>query len=128
MPKWEKSPPELVELFQQVLPDDPAVERRQMFGFPVAFANGNMFAGLHQDLIFVRLPKDQYDELIAIPGGAPLEIMPGRAMKNYATLPASMRSDAEVLRVWLQRGLAHVLSMPPKARRPRPRARGRNLA
>jgi TfoX/Sxy family transcriptional regulator of competence genes len=124
---WQKSPPELIEQFASSLPDDPAVERRQMFGFPVAFANGNMFAGLHESQMFVRLPKEQYDELLAEPGAGPFEIMPGRPMKDYAVLPETIRSDTPGLRAWLARAFAHALSLPPKERKPRPRTRGRNL-
>ena len=63
--KWTKSPPELVELFDEVVPSAPAVQRRQMFGYPAAFVNGNMFAGLHQSNVVLRLPEPQLEEFMA---------------------------------------------------------------
>ncbi len=53
MAKWEKSPQALVQLFDRVLPESPNVERRKMFGYPCAFVNGNMFAGLFAKQMFV---------------------------------------------------------------------------
>jgi len=54
-PGWAKSPPALVDAFAAALPDDPRVERRSMFGYPAAFANGQLFTGLHQSDLMVRL-------------------------------------------------------------------------
>jgi hypothetical protein len=51
--KWRESPPELVETFDTVLP--PPAERRLMFGYPAAFVNGNMFMGLWQEHLVLRL-------------------------------------------------------------------------
>ena len=46
---WKPAPPDLVSLFDRVVPADPAVERRKMFGYPCAFVGGNMVCGLYQD-------------------------------------------------------------------------------
>ena len=43
--KWTKSPPELIELFQESIPEHPQVEPRQMFGYPCCFVKGNLFPG-----------------------------------------------------------------------------------
>jgi TfoX/Sxy family transcriptional regulator of competence genes len=115
--EWEKSPPELVELFNATLPDDPAVQRRQMFGYPGAFVNGNMFAGTHKSQLIVRLAKDDYDELLAIPGAGPFEPMPGRRMGGYAAVPESMLGDDRLLRSWLQRAFTNASAMPAKQRK-----------
>ncbi|MBJ7412837.1 MAG: hypothetical protein JHD15_21120, partial [Phenylobacterium sp.] len=46
---WTKSPKSLVDLLELSLPDAPGLQRRKMFGYPVAFVNGHMCAGLFQD-------------------------------------------------------------------------------
>src|SRR4051812_39755328 len=46
------------EFFHLVVPDDPRVQTRPMFGNLAAFVNGNMFTGLFGDRVFVRLPMD----------------------------------------------------------------------
>jgi TfoX/Sxy family transcriptional regulator of competence genes len=122
--EWQKTPPELVELFHAAVPADPFVQRRQMFGFPAAFVNGNLFASMHQADMVVRLPKDQYDELLAIPGAAPFEPMPGRAMTGYAVLPEAIRDDPASARAWLQRAFVNAAAMPAKERKPRRPAKG----
>ena len=60
-PSFHKSSPELVEQFGAVMSGIPGVERRQMFGYPAAFANGYMVTGLHQANWVVRLPPDALD-------------------------------------------------------------------
>jgi hypothetical protein len=60
---WKKSPPELVEVFEAVFPGPPAVAR-QMFGYPTGFVNGNMFMGLHQHNMVLRLPEGPRAELL----------------------------------------------------------------
>lgn len=57
MTTWKKVPGELAEKFLAALPDDPRVDRWEMFGCPCAFVEGNMFAGLHEDRLIVRLPN-----------------------------------------------------------------------
>ena len=51
---WKKVPAELARRFEAALPEAEGVERRQMFGCPCAFVNGNMFAGLHEDRLILR--------------------------------------------------------------------------
>ncbi len=118
--KFEKSPPELVALFDEVVPDDPAVQRRQMFGYPAAFTGGNLFAGLYAASLMLRLPDDQLRQMIDVEGGRPFEPMPGRPMKGYAVVPESMLlGDRPALRAWLQRSLDAALKLPVKEPKPR---------
>ena len=58
-----------------------------MFGYPCAFVNGNMFAGLFQDRIFVRLSPDDRSGLDRTHGAIDFEPMPRRPMKAYAVVP-----------------------------------------
>src|SRR6202008_5125672 len=62
---WQKSPVELVERFAAALPQHPAVVRKPMFGYPAAFANGNMVCGLFQDSVVVRLGKEGAASVVA---------------------------------------------------------------
>ena len=114
--KMSKPPEELIELFLAVAPDDPAVEPRKMFGQMGLFASGNMFAGVHEDAIVVRLPDEQRAELLAIPGARPFEPM-GRPMREYACVPAAMHDDRAALEKWLAAGLAYAKTLPPKEKK-----------
>ena len=44
--KWRKSSETLVQKFAELVPQDPRVERRKMFGYPAAFTGGNYAASL----------------------------------------------------------------------------------
>ena len=116
LPRWSKSPPALVEAFAAALPDDPRVERRSMFGHPAAFANGQLFAGLHQDDLMVRLGETERAALLALPGAKPFAPMPGRVMREYAVVPAALHADRRALHAWLKKALAYACGLPPKQR------------
>jgi hypothetical protein len=111
---WDRSPEDLQAAFATALDRFPDAERRKMFGYPAAFANGNMWTGLHQRNWVVRLPESDQGELLGIEGAAVFEPMPGRPMRGFVTLPASIRDDAERLNSWLERAFAAALAMPPK--------------
>ncbi len=52
------------EFFRSLLPDEPRVTLRPMFGSISAFVNGNMFAGLFGNDLFVRLSEESREELL----------------------------------------------------------------
>ena len=52
------------EFFRSILPDDPRITIRPMFGNISAFVNGNMFAGLFGNDLFVRLSDESRKELL----------------------------------------------------------------
>ena len=118
-----KSPRALVDAFDRSLPKDALVERRKMFGFPAAFVNGNLFCGLHQEDVIVRLSSDQRT-LLERAGGVRWEPTAGRVMREYMLLPRT--AGARVMKRWLARSLMFARSLPPKAvkgRRPNRSAR-----
>jgi hypothetical protein len=111
---WKKSPADLVERFAAALPDHPALVRKPMFGYPAAFANGNMVCGLFQDSVVVRLGKEGAATVIAQGRAQPFTPMPGRAMTGYVLVPAADASDTESLAPWLQMALDFSLTLPKK--------------
>jgi TfoX/Sxy family transcriptional regulator of competence genes len=115
--KWEKSPESLIQLFGRILPEDPAVERRRMFGYPCAFVRGNMFAGLFAKEMFVRLAEEERRMMIAGQGAKPLEPMPGRAMKEYVVIPPGIMSREAALKDLVARSLTFAKSLAPKGKK-----------
>ncbi len=124
--EWEKVSPELRELLEKsMLPFDS--QKKFMFGAPTYFFNGNMFAGIHQDTIIIRLSeKDRKETLAKYDEAAPFEPMAGRIMKEYIALPESVYGDADVLREWLNRSYRYALSLKPKMSKSRKPARDGN--
>jgi TfoX/Sxy family transcriptional regulator of competence genes len=114
---WRKSPEQLVEAFSAALPDDPRVERRKMFGYQCAFVNGNMFCGLHQENLVVRLPEEERNTLVEKDGAHIFAPFPGRIMKEYVSMPDALIADTGRLRSWLMRSLEYTAALPAKGAR-----------
>jgi TfoX/Sxy family transcriptional regulator of competence genes len=115
--KWRKAPESLVRRFDEVLPGDPSVERRSMFGYPCAFISGNMFSGLYQESFILRLAEDKRAKLLAKPGAAVFEPVPGRPMKEYVVVPPNVLADDAAVRGWLRDSMDYVSSLPPKQKK-----------
>ena len=111
---WKKAPPELVAAFDAAFPTVPGAERRLMFGFPAGFVNGNLFGGIFEDRVMVRLTGDA---VTGLRGAVPFEPMPGRAMTGYTELPAATIASRAALRTWLTRAAEATATLPPKAKK-----------
>jgi len=100
--------------FESLVPDDPRVQSRPMFGNRAAFVNGNMFLALFGSQVAVRLPDDERAELLDERGASAFEPMKGRPMKEYVVLPESWRRSPAKAARWVQRSLAWAAKLPPK--------------
>jgi TfoX/Sxy family transcriptional regulator of competence genes len=121
MSPWDKPNEELVKLLDEIvatLEFDGPVDYRPMFGCPAYFTGGNLFAGVWQETMMLRLSEDDRAE-IAAAGGRPFEPMPGRAMREYVALPPDMVGDRDVAAVWVRKAAAYAASLPPKEKKPR---------
>jgi TfoX/Sxy family transcriptional regulator of competence genes len=122
MPDFSKSPPELIERFGAITSAIPDAERRQMFGYPALFVGGYHVTGLYQATWIVRLAEADRAELLALPGSAPFEPMPGRSMGGYVVLPPSIVAEDDAVRSWVERAIERARSLPPKPAKARKRA------
>jgi hypothetical protein len=77
--------------FRSLIPDDPRVNVKPMFGNIGGFVNGNMFCGLFGSDVGVRLTDPRGPGLVEAGGGpfGPAE----RPMGGYLTLPAPRPID-----------------------------------
>ena len=107
-----KSSADAREAFRPLVPNDERVTVRPMFGSVAAFVGGNMFMGLVHDELYVRLAEPERERLRA-EGGRALEVMPGRPMREYVTLP-NWRGRSDDVRKWAETSLAYALTLPPK--------------
>jgi TfoX/Sxy family transcriptional regulator of competence genes len=114
--EWTKSSAQLVDLFERLAPREAGVERRQMFGWPCCFVNGNLFAGLHRESMIFRLPEAEREKALRRPGAAPFMPMPGRPMKEYVAAAGPLLDDHAALAGWFASALAYVRQVPPKAK------------
>ena len=106
------------QFFRSLIPDEPSVEVKPMFGNLGAFVNGNMFAGLFGPDVGVRLDEPGTSELAAIDGSGPFGPAE-RPMSGYLSMPRAWRATPAVASDWVERALDHVRSMPPKVKKPK---------
>ncbi|HZS40008.1 MAG TPA: TfoX/Sxy family protein [Polyangia bacterium] len=116
---WKKASEELKALFDRALPGHAELERRQMFGYPAAFVNGNMMAGLHEERMVLRLSDE---DRAALPGAKPFEPMKGRPMREYVVVPPALLAELPALRGWTEKAFRYAASLAPKAKKPAKRA------
>jgi TfoX/Sxy family transcriptional regulator of competence genes len=117
MKKWKPAPHEAVAAFEAATSGLSGAEPRKMFGYSCAFVNGNMFAGLHEAGMVLRLPEEQRTEFLQLKGAAQFEPMPGRVMREYVVVPKILLNAPEKLRAWMEKSLAYVSSLPAKPKK-----------
>lgn len=100
MPHFGKPPEALARTFENALKDFPMAQPRKMMGFPSATINGNMFAGLFNDKMILRLSEQDAAEM---PGAKPFEPMPGRAMRGWVVVPPRTLNSARELNAWMEK-------------------------
>ena len=95
--------------FLALVPPDPDVTTRAMFGQIVAFLNGNMFMGLFGDRLFVLLSEADRARVLE-EGGADF------TTKGYVMIPNGWIERPEQARPWVAAALEVGRALPPKAR------------
>ena len=108
--------------FSKLVPDEPTVTLKPMFGNLSAFVNGNMFCGLFGEDLFVRLPEP---EIAAVKkqGGRDFEPMAGHVMSGYVFVPDTWLTKPDRAVVWIKRSLVVTGAMPAKAAKKKPPAK-----
>jgi TfoX/Sxy family transcriptional regulator of competence genes len=117
MKKWKPAPREAVAAFEAATSGLPKAEPRKMFGYSCVFAKGNMFACLHEAGMVLRLPEKQRTEFLRLKGAKQFEPMPGRVMREYVVVPKALLNVPDQLRVWVEKSLDYVLSLPAKPKK-----------
>ena len=101
------------DFFRRVVPENPRVEIKPMFGNLAAFVNGNMFMGLFGSDLGLKLADADRERLLAEDGAGPYG-PPERPMGGWVTVPARWRSTTDALEPWTAKALDYVATLPPK--------------
>ncbi len=119
MSKWRKASEAMGEYLADAVADLEC-EPRKMFGCPCYFVNNNMFAGVHQESIIMRLSPDdraaivqEHDEV------GNFEPTEGRPMREYMALPETVVEDEQEFSKWMDKSYAFASSLPPKEKKKR---------
>jgi TfoX/Sxy family transcriptional regulator of competence genes len=120
---WKKNSAEMVAWMDEAMSLVPC-SRKQMFGGVAYFVNDNMFAGLHQDMPFLRLSESDRQQILAEWDEASLfEPMEGRPMREYVVLPEALHGDPPALGRWIERSFGYASSLPAGGKKGERKAR-----
>ncbi|MFW9924601.1 MAG: TfoX/Sxy family protein [Candidatus Thorarchaeota archaeon] len=115
--KWERASEELIQLLDTLVRPYNCIPRK-MFGSPTYFVNNNMFCGVHEDIIFLRLSQQDIELLMKEePDVSHFEPLEGRKMREYLVLDETIYSDITKLEKWLDRSYFYVSSLPIKTKK-----------
>jgi len=109
--KMPKPSEESKAALARVVPDEPAVTLKPMFGQMSGFVNGNMFIGIWGDELVLRLPDDEIGRLKK-QGGRDFEPMAGHKMGGYVLYGGEWKSKPP--HALIKRALEEARKMPAK--------------
>lgn len=98
---------------REVLGERPGLAEMRMFGGLAFLLYSNMACGVRGDDLIMRLAAEQAEVALAEPGTRPFDLT-GRPMKGWLRVDPDGHAEDEDLRRWVDRGLAHASSLPPK--------------
>jgi len=111
---WQKANKELIALLEEQM-QNYRCDRRVMFGSPTFFIEGNMFAGVHENTIILRLSEgDLHEIFMRFEEIKPFAPMGGHVMKAYAALPLKIALQNGILDECLHKSYKFTSSLPIK--------------
>ena len=116
MEKWQKPDEKIIALYHKIVDQLDGVEQRSMFGCPCSFVKGNMFFGVFQDQLFLRMGEDQREELEKSTRFKSFSPM-GKIMKAYIAIPGEIVSEQEKLLALVNNALTVALLLPQKIKK-----------
>lgn len=103
----------LATRLREMIGAEPGLAEKKMFGGLAMLLYGNMAVGVHGQDLIVRTDPGQQEQLLAEPGARVFD-MTGRPMKGWLLVDQAGCAEDTDLRRWVDRGLAHARSLPPK--------------
>ena len=99
------------------LPRDVTMDCKRFFSGAAAYANGRIFMSLTSVGLAVKLAEPDKEALMR-KGGTALRYFPKAPVKKaYVVVPENLAANTDLLKPWLARLVAYVLSLPwPKKR------------
>ncbi len=109
---WRAAPVELQQAFGQLAVGLPGVETKKMFGCTCALIDGHMFAGMHEQGVFLKLSGEDRAAAEGEMGAVPFEPMAGRRSGTYVMVAPGLVNEPGQLMPWLERARAYAASTP----------------
>jgi hypothetical protein len=90
------------------------VDERRMMGGLVFMVRGHMCVGVIGPDLFVRVGPPALDDALALPHARSMDFV-GKPSKNMVYVAPEGVASADDLHTWIERGLAFIRTLPPKA-------------
>jgi hypothetical protein len=103
----------LAERLRQLTGSVHSLSERRMFGGLCFMSSGNMSFGVLGSEIMVRVGPDAYAAALELPHVREMDFT-GRSMRGMVYVDSDGIAEDGDLLAWLQRGLTHARSLPPK--------------
>ncbi len=105
---------ELAERIRHLLEGEPGLTERRMFGGLGFMIEGNMaFAANSGGELMVRVDPETGADWVNGTDVRPAE-MQGRSLRGWLDVAPGALDTSSALELWVERGLAHVRTLPPK--------------
>jgi TfoX/Sxy family transcriptional regulator of competence genes len=105
---------QLADRIREAVEGEPGLSERRMFGGLAFLVQGNMaLAASGQGGLMLRIDPAEADALTQHRGVSRME-MRGRAMNGWLRVDGDALADDGELRRWVDVGLGHARSLPPK--------------
>jgi hypothetical protein len=103
----------LAQRIRDLIGPDPELTEKKMFGGLAFLIRGHMAISASQGGVLVHVDPAQSDDLVAVTA-ATVAVMRGREMSGWLRVaPDSLATDDD-LAPWVEIGIAHARSLPPK--------------
>jgi TfoX/Sxy family transcriptional regulator of competence genes len=107
---------ELAQRVRELLTFEPDVVEQKMFGGLSFLIGGHLAVGVSgSGGLLMRSEAEETSELLEQPYVEPF-VMRGRAMKGWVRVNAEGVADSAELKRWVEAGVGHARSLPPKSR------------
>lgn len=104
----------LARRIHDLLDGEPGVTSKKMFGGLGFMLDGHMaVAAASSGALMVRADPDEAEQWVDGDAVSPME-MRGRPMAGWLLVSSDAVSSDDALRLWVDRGVAHVRTLPPK--------------
>ena len=103
----------LADKIREVMKRRRGITEKKMFGGLTFLANGNMACGVVGAELMVRVGKDAYEDALKKPGARPMDFT-GKPLAGMVYVGKKGITRSASLKGWVERGLSHARSLPPK--------------
>jgi TfoX/Sxy family transcriptional regulator of competence genes len=104
----------LADRVREIVQESVQPVEQKMFGGVAFMVGGHMCVGVIKENLVLRLGGEEADVALKDPNVRPMDFT-GRPMKNFLYVSPKGTKTEKSLRKWIDKGLAYVETLPPKA-------------